>query len=76
MRKSWKVFHYQSLFLMSFWSFAMSIVLQCGAQLPIHALNCWTELSMVLFLAFFRILLRIECFNFLNEIIAFSSLKF
>ena len=51
MRKSWEVFHDRSLLLRSFWSFACrfwSIAQQCGAQLPTHTLNYWTELSGVL----------------------------
>ena len=51
MRKSWQVFHDRSLLVRSFWSFVLlvvSIAQQCGAQLPTHTLNYWTELSGVL----------------------------
>ena len=53
MRKSWQVFHDRSLhrscdlfgaLSCRFWSIAQ----QCGAQLPTHTLNYWTELSGVL----------------------------
>ena len=49
LRKSWKVFHDRSLLgrcfrvlSCQFWS----IGLQCGAQLPIHTLNYWTEQNL------------------------------
>ena len=48
MRNSWQVFHDRSLLVRSFWSFVLpvwSIAQQCGAQLPTHTLNYWTELS-------------------------------
>ena len=52
MRKSWQVFHDRPLLLRPFWSFVLlvlaSIAQQCGAQLPTHTLNYWTELSGVL----------------------------
>ena len=52
MRKSWQVFLDRSLFLRSFWSFVLPVLeycaQQCGAQLPTHTLNYWTELSGVL----------------------------
>ena len=50
-RKSWQVFHDRSLLLRSLWSLSCrfwSIAQQCGAQLPTHILNYWTELSGVL----------------------------
>ena len=50
-RKSHQVFHNRSLLLRSFWSFVLpvlSIAQQCGAQLPTHTLNYWTELPGVL----------------------------
>ena len=53
MRKSWTEFHDRSLLLRSFWSLSRrswSIAQQCGAQLPTHTLNYWTELSGVLVL--------------------------
>ena len=51
MRKSCQVFHDRSLLLRSFGALSCrfwNIAHQCGAQLPTHALNYWTELSGVL----------------------------
>ena len=51
MRKSWQVFHDRSLLLSSFEALSCqfwSVAQQCGAQLPTHTLNYWTELSGVL----------------------------
>ena len=52
MKKSWQVFHDRSLLVRSFWSFVLPVLKyiaqQCGAQLPTHTLNYWTELSGVL----------------------------
>ena len=51
MRKSWQVFHDRSLLLRSFWSLVLPVLEYCSAgsaQLPIHNLNYWTELSGVL----------------------------
>ena len=51
MRKSWQVFHDLSFLLRSIWSIVFlfwSTAQLCGAQLPTHTLNYWTELSGVL----------------------------
>ena len=51
MRKSWQVFYDRSLLLRFFGALSCQfwrIAQLCGAQLPTHTLNNWTELSGVL----------------------------
>ena len=50
LRKSWQVFHDRLLRGRCFSGFVLpfcGIVMTCGAWLPIHTLNYWTELSVV-----------------------------
>ena len=48
LRKSWRVFHDRSLLGRCFRGFVQSVLEYCsGARLPKHALNYWTEQSVV-----------------------------
>ena len=50
LRKSWQVFHDRLLLVRCFQGFVLPVLeylLQCGARLPIRALNYWTVLSLV-----------------------------